>query len=327
MKFKNKLNLKSEKVLLGLFALLFVSSFATTGFILKQDKVANNANKNQLAQIGPDIVGPEALSRDCISLKPVERSTQVLFSFAPLFLPDNAYFDKETKFEITNTCRYDIKIIDPRTLRRRTPQEIVFQNMAPHTVMVLRDLVSQGIQIKSSSNGPYPYIDLQDSNTNISAINDTDKMNCQSCGANGTASYFSLLAQDGESTLKTYNLNAGETKQFVMIAQLNIPENSTFRFRVTLRNVKWLRASDALDNYITEEEVKTHVLSLEESDLLASDFISIQHVPEYSGFSGEGSNLQIDNPELFKQLQNYYQKQSEVLKEKALQSDSTLKKS
>ncbi len=286
MKFKNKLNLKSEKVLLGLFALLFVSSFATTGFILKQDKVANNANKNQLAQIGPDTPPFTTVGSSCLIIDSISgRRTNLQHVVDESNNIDDIQILNRNFFSVKNDCDFPIRLLSPNSLNTLVGQggNSYYTGFSNHLV-----------QTEDPDNYPRGAINITDFNVFPSFVKSNGEiLVCDNCLTPNPGIFINNSYVPNNSTVASYELQPSETKQFHFFTSVRFPHDSSLYYdsvRMLPVNLKWFKtASVESDNYLSLNEIKTRTFSENEKNMFANDFIRMDELLGIDGMDLVGS--------------------------------------
>lgn len=291
MKLLKHLDTRNNKVMLGLFSLLFVVTAVHTNAILR---MTTPETANQSAQVS-------LANNNCIQVNPGFNYTRVYNSIE---LPQNStpYFKVTTTFfNIKNVCPYDVYIIGSQSLNRvATPefshvytslQKIGWQNQ-PETITIPSNLFGQ-----PSSD----FMELLE--------------------AYGTPSPIEIIspnvATSANGRLASYKIEPNQTIDFILSNKHPYNPNSPVSaVRVSMNKLKWFNQSAAQDNIIVPKEVRTYNFPASLQQSMASDVLDV--------FSGcdcvdDGENIKLDteklinSPELEKFIELYKKEKSPAL--------------
>lgn len=275
MKFKNRLNLKSEKVLLGLFALLFVSSFATTGLLLKQNKVASNS-KTQLAQV-VDIsnTNPTRVSQGCLTVTHKNNQANLSFLGDSETYPGN-FYQLRFNFSIKNICNDTVSVIDSVSINEALsrPQLSFF--------------TGEPIDISFTDSSYFP----QD-NTPYSSIAAQQSF-CANCFPGPSPlSYSTSAAIANSPQILGYEIPAGQARDFSFDTSVMLYDNNNLsNIRLVIDKIRYFKRGAMNDNNLTSNEILSYVFTSEERNEYAGDFIKFNHASDYSPGLRPGPQLE-----------------------------------
>jgi len=248
MKLKKHLDLKNSKVLMGLFALLFMGSVAQTGAILKTQQPSRSV-ANQTAQV--------TTIQNCISVSHDYNTSEPLLSSEDQYL-FRAYMN------ITNNCGYSIRIVNPMGLHLENP---------------ITNLKSGRVETLGQNNTPVVIPNLTSSEYGINTY--AELLDCMLCQPSETNEYVSPAGRNG--SLRAASLESGQSRTFAYVFLASVPNNPSYLFRLRPLNLKWFRTSALSDGIVQSSEIQTLNFGRAQSAELATDFIRIQQAGGGSG--------------------------------------------
>ncbi len=259
MKSIKHLDIKNNKVLLGLFSLLFLLVTAQTAAILStQDKVDSNSQTSQVIS-----------SSGCISISPTYNFDEPMFFGEGSTNTPGNFYSFSMHYRITNNCLYPIKIVDPASL---------------HTSLPIQNLKNTGLQIFNSVSeaSPIAVNDFLNNSYNIKAVGEI--IDCYQCGSGAQTFHSSSVGNNGQ--VRVFSLAAGQTKAMNADVRFELPDNPSYIFRATLKNIKWFRDSALSDGSVSASEISTSSFHPSVVNNNASDYVRIYHGPTFSGLTG-----------------------------------------
>ena len=266
MKFIKKMSdFKNQKVMFGLFAVLFMGSIVQTGAILKSQ------SSNQAAQV-------TVANTNCLQVTPKYNYTSVNNNIA--ITDQSSEFNNiiNIQFKVKNVCSYNIYVVSPQTINRvATPdfshsytslQRLGWQNM-PETITTLGEYF------------PQPVNDF------------AEIMSAQSVGQVFTTSAPDVSTHSTQQ-VTSYRISPNQTRDFTLMNVLPFNYNFGPTLRLTIGSLKWSNQTAIQDNLIVPKEVKTYSLPTSLQDSIATDFLTIYNGCDCENNEGVKS-LELDN--------------------------------
>lgn len=261
---KHNSNLLSERIVLGLFSLLFILSAAQVAAILNMQ----DYKIPQKAQV--------TLTSTCLQVTHRGNIDTLQFFDESEFTPANQYWYKQY-FDIKNICSYPVHVINPVSLNNTN-----YPNPLPFTSYV---------KLQTYNNLLVPQ-DLPPSG----AITDQnivfESLACVNCEP-GVETYHTSPASGVPSgNISGYLLNPNQTRNFVITVLLGVPDNSPLAYRIVTDKLKYFNQS-AIPGGIALKEIKTHDFSLTAQNNYATDYVNSSHSPNFEPMMLQGGSATI----------------------------------
>lgn len=251
MRLLKKLDIKNNKVMMGLLSLLFIGSLVQTSAILNVQQKVKKSDQSAQVFPGPRPADPYA-QRTCLEVEHKYNKNSIRFMNSGHDLEFESYFN------IKNICSYNVSVI----------------NLVDN-INYFRDFEFSGFQ-QLNSLGEFEYydeidpVDILVSTYNADNPIATENILCLSCVNYGYASFSGML--------KTYyTIPAGETKLVSFNTGIQVPNGTPYSiardFRVLLEKIKYARSSNLSDGIISENEIIIHNFSEEEKNTFVHDMI------------------------------------------------------
>jgi hypothetical protein len=244
MKFLKRLDVKNNKVLMGLLTLLFLGSAVQTAAILKTQN--DIQNKNLSAQLSQ--------TQDCLNIAHEFNTSEPLTSIAP-----NEYVFK-VYMNVKNNCSYPVSVITPYDL---------------HLGETIDALKFGRFEVLGQNNSPSYIANPTSPEYGINIL--TEYLQCLLCESSVTNVYASPAGRDG--TFRAFSIGAGQTRLMAYWVISTLPDNPGYLLRVRPMNISWFRQSANSDGVITSPEIRSQNLGRSLSGELATDFIRVQNIP------------------------------------------------
>lgn len=275
MKLRKHLNLKSEKVLLVLFALLFATTSLQTLAIVKSYK-NNNINTNQSAQV----IGkyPSTSStlpyNNCVTV--LDHKYNQIFSspLEPVNLNPNGNtndtdYTYEVYFNVKNNCDRPISIIDPSSM-----SSLYKGNPGFYTIN------SFALELNSLPSPTDISLAPPASSFVDAAREEGDCVNCAPTDLAFRVSPAGTLNYQGNDTnLRMYNIPAGQTRIVSFVLQIGRPYPTfgiSHFLRAKLKSFKWTYTNSYISGgIVSADEIFTTTLSASQQQSFATDFANI----------------------------------------------------
>lgn len=262
MKFIKKMSdFKNQKVLLGLFSLLFIGSIVNTGAILKNQAGHQTA---QVAQVKTSTLTDPSLARGCLTTSP---SYNQLFS-NPFDIGNPLDYSFFVGMNITNNCTRPVNIIDPSTLTSQGKNGILDQV----SYMKLD-------RLDGATNSPVN-ITLPGNNFGVEPY--SEAAICLNCPSGSISYRFSPVGtyyeyQAIQPSVRTFPLAVGETKSFQFLLEVSVPHSSDFGWWLKAKPAKfdWFYNSAYADNIVLESEIRTHEFSTLAQETMSTDYLLV----------------------------------------------------
>lgn len=262
MKLIKKIDLKNSKVLLGLFALLFMGSVAQTAAILETQYSLDQSG--QKAQV----ISPTT----CITATHSRNLIEPFFYGDTGVLTGNQY-SYQMFFRIKNICSYDIKVVNPTSYD--TPQP------------TLPSLKNTSVQIMNNLGSPVS-LDISNNVQNIRAL--SELLTCPGCESGATSVHTYPTSPSGNNSISVVNLAAGQSRNISMFVIVDVPDNTSELIRVKLNKLNWFRSDTALsDGIVQDSEITGTSFTSAFSNTTATSYLRAAHSPDYSGMMGDGT--------------------------------------
>ncbi len=260
MRLLKKLDIKNNKVMMGLLSLLFIGSLVQTSAILNvQQKIKNS---DQSAQVFP---GPRPADsyaqRTCLEVEHKYNYNKIISTDYGHYLEFDSYFN------IKNICSYNVSILNLKGNSTRN---------------YLADFDVSGFQ-KLNSLGEFEYhnqfstVDgILASTYNSNNSTGLEFVACLDCVNLGSASFSGFSGQ-------YFTIPSGQTKSATFTAAIRLPNGTPYSishgFRVLLEKIKYARSSNLSDGIISENEIIIHNFSEEEKNAFAHDMTRYELAP------------------------------------------------
>lgn len=303
MKLLKKIDIKNNKVLLGLFALLFMGSAAQTLAILSsQQKSAQSAQVLNYPTLN------NSNQNGCLEF------TYNYNRVEPFLIPSEDIGDGFSQYlfktvgDFKNTCSYPINILNSSGL---SPRYMSVPDDNEGEGGRVTELVYEGLQIL----GSYEPQNIELSNDLYHLTASQELFGCYAGVSDCTQSSQmvstpSSYSNDGQ--IQTFRLNPQQSYKMVINSIIVAPDNFPYPFRTKLKIVKWARSSSLSDGVLSVNEIEEKRFTATESNLYAHDFIRVAY---NAGLVGEGSEIKSENTdEYFKEMMKEWE--VKILKEK-----------
>ncbi len=241
MKLLQRLDIKNNKVLMGLLSLLFIGSAVQTSAILNiQGKVSDNQNAQVLNPI----------SRTCLTVSHKYNEDSIDY-----FTNENSEINRFSNFisyfSVRNRCTYDVRIL-------KLYKE--FTNFGGFDLFNAEYRNSLG-----------EFVTRPDDTTIFGGAVSSENVNCIDCVNSVIYNYFAEPFNTG-----TYLIPAGQTRDFSFVANFTSSQFTELQnLRMVLSHIDYVRSSDVDDGNITESEVRKHRFSASEKKLHAHDLVNV----------------------------------------------------
>jgi hypothetical protein len=273
MKFIKKMSdFKNEKVMFGLFAVLFMGSIVQTGAILKSQSVS------QVAQVKTSTLTDASLARGCLTTSP---SYNQLFS-NPFDVGNPVDYTFFVGMNITNNCARPVNIIDPSTLNSQDKNGVLNQV----SYMTLD-------RLDGATNLPVN-ISLPDNNFEIDPY--AEIVNCVNCPSGSISYRFSPVGTyyyQNATSVRTFPLAIGETRSFQFLLDVSVPHSSGFGWWLKAKpfQFNWFYDSAYADNVVLESEIKTHEFSSLAQEAMSTDYLIVSQDGADGSSCQDGTSL------------------------------------
>jgi hypothetical protein len=253
MKLRKHLNLKSEKVLIVLFALLFATTSVHTLAIVRGSQPA------QVTSIG-----------SCVQV--VSHKYNQFFS-NPFDANPSAELRKDDylykiSLDIKNNCTRPVSIINPGSMSQFYPKS---ESIRQINSFALENLGPAGTpENVSMAPGNFYGIDYS-----------AEYGLCVSCGSGSMVYRLSPLGVDTQPaglSIATYNIPVGQTRTFEFGLSIGLPHSaSDFAsgwLRAKLKSFKWTYTNSYQnDGFVMANEIQTVSLSSAQQESFATDYV------------------------------------------------------
>ncbi|MEZ4210726.1 MAG: hypothetical protein R3B39_00270 [Candidatus Paceibacterota bacterium] len=239
MRLLKKLDIKNNKVMMGLLSLLFIGSLVQTSAILNvQQKIKNSDQSAQVTR------------RTCLEVEHKYNEDKMNYYSNEEGNPYR-YSNFISYFSVKNKCTFDVRIISDAK---------DFTNFGGFKLF--------DAQYRNSAG---EFVSRPDNSTILIDVVANENIVCLDCNDTYIYNYYA-----DPFVVTTYLIPAGATKQFQVIA--NFTSNSQFvelqNLRMTLDHISYIRTSALTDGNITENEISDHLFSTEEKNLHAHDLVN-----------------------------------------------------
>ncbi len=265
MKFIKKMSdFKNQKVMFGLFAVLFMGSIVQTGAILKSQ------SSNQAAQVLLNS-GP---TKSCLSVTHLYNQSE-FFHNGPDFSPPGDYYRFRGAYRIKNNCAFGVKILD-------TDQ--YSQNIAK-------------LQGLSWSGNP---VDLNLTDETVfpnSQWAPAETVDCLNCFSPSDSAQSYPVSSQSSPTINAFPLSSGQERDYIVTKYVSVYDSNDFSnlyqnyIRVMVNEIKYFKDSALSDGVVSSSEVATSLFTSSEKEMYVGDYVKFIHNGDYSGMAGEDSNI------------------------------------
>jgi hypothetical protein len=256
----------SERVVMGLFSLLFILSAAQVSALL-------NMGDYQLAQ-----VVNFTNDKKCLQVTHLYNTDEFFHNGASSPQPGNFYRFRGF-FNIKNVCAFDITIIDPFTLNQ--PGTFDFAT--------LQGLSNTGTPVNLNTNDSSVF------SSNVSGLF-SEKVDCPNCfNPEEQFAFYSSSTATSPSGVGGFKLSSGTTRTFFV--QTYVPVYDTSEtvnqyqnfIRVMVNKFKWFRQSALSNGNVEANEIVTQSFSIAEKNMHVGDYVRFKHTADYPEITGEST--------------------------------------
>jgi hypothetical protein len=261
MKSFKGLDTKSNKVILGLFSLLFiVTALHTSAIVDLSFKTQEVSQKGQVISINANNSG----INDCIRVRHLYNEVRTYSGINGFSSSSNHFYFPSINFEIQNACPHPIHIVESSHITNptfNTPQfELVSGKIQ---VRNTGSTVGEDVVLGQYSNGlPYQIL---------------EQLNCSNCpGFGPSATPSNAVFAPGSNEIRYYTIPASSTRNFNY--NVFIPSDSAsivFPMRLVLNNLKWFKNQALSDNYIATKEILNYRIPSLLRDMFATSFVNL----------------------------------------------------
>lgn len=267
---KHNSNLLSERVVFGLFSLLFILSAAQVAAILDMSEYEIKSGAQVMTSAGClqvthrfNIDNPQFFDESDMVLGPVN---QYLFY---------------QYFNIKNICSYNIYVINPQSLNPQmdlSNPEATLPSLSYSKIQRLNyDLNPENINVAPFANGYSLVVPLEM----------TDCPNCES----GTVAFHASPVATSPEGLQAYRFAPNQTRLVTFLTLVGLPDDPGLSFRVVLEKIKYF-TEGAIAGGVGSHEIKTHSFSTTTQNNHASDYIVVTHSPNYEPMILQGGGAE-----------------------------------
>jgi len=275
MKFIKNLDIKNNKVLLGLFALLFVGSIAQTHAILKTRSELNNGQSAQVISAGSLSPNSPSSSSNCLRVSPISSVTETLFTN-----PEIKNYIYYMNWSVKNICKFAINVVNPYVYHQGEGG-------------ILTSLINTEVQVIDSVNNP---ININVANNTYGIQGVTEAFLCISCESGAVTNHS--YPEGFFEQIPTFNFDSEQTRNIKIFVNLSVPDNTSAFIRTRLKSLFYFRSSTALaDNIIQNSEIVTASFPNSFSNPTATSYFRANRPTYMDGLMGEGTRDEIAKPE------------------------------
>ncbi len=240
-----KMNLKNQKVLIGLMSLLFVTSFVHTKAIVGIGKSAVSepaqvisANSNNCLQVGSAYNFLEDYKSD--SYPPGNVHTFTIY------------------LNIRNVCGNTVHIMNSASMNQ-------YNKLGQVTNLT-------GVSLQTfNSVAPLSPIEILPGQTNYPITIYNESVRCLDCVGGEALYYTSPVGTQGN--VNAFTLNAYQGKVFELSMVTATPIDNLLLYRVVPKKIKWFHQNALSDSIVSATEVKTTAFSSADQLNLATDYL------------------------------------------------------
>lgn len=245
---KHNSNLLNERVVFGLFSLLFILSAAQVAAILDMNEYEIKSG----AQVS-------SMSSSCLQVTHKANIDVLQFYDESELTPANQYWFRQY-FSIKNICSYNVHIINPTGLNQNNAlnplPSLSYTKLQTHTNLTPQD------------------VPLIGNNYETSVV--FEAMVCSDCESGALAEHYSPLATGQSGQIHAYALAPGQTRLFEITDLVSMPDYPTAPMRITTDKIKYFPQS-AVAGGVADREIKTHTFNTAAQNTHATDYVVSSH--------------------------------------------------
>lgn len=266
---KHNSSILSERVILGLFSLLFILSAAQVAAILEMGDY-------QLAQVSSTTGAP----KKCLQITHKYNTDEFFHNGASSQSPGH-YYRFRGYFDIKNICNFDIHIVDPSTVNQ--PDTLVFTTL-------------QGLSFSAVTAGNPVTLDPNDPIVFPASQNAPGEMiSCPNCyEPNEQLAWYTSSVATVPEGIGAYRLAAGQTRNFFVQTYTSLFDGNDIvnpyqnYVRVMVNKFQWFRDIALANSAVEAQEIITQEFTAAEKKAYAGDYVKFKHSVDYPEMDGGG---------------------------------------
>lgn len=262
---KHESNFVTERVVFGLFSLLFILSAAQVAAIINID-----SQPAQTVKAGGTLIPSYNEYSNCVSFVSHKYNK---ISSNPFDVPASSGgvdtdYSYEVYFDVKNNCERPVSIIDPATLSTTYKNQPAYFSISSFALE------------QNTAAGPVN-VPLEPGATNIinSVMEEGSCVSCELSAMVFRASPLGTVTQGGVSGVRAYEIPVGQTRTFAFTFDIGrpYPTNGFVMFlRAKLKSFKWTYANSYVSGgVVSADEIYTRVLTQTQQDVVATDYVNI----------------------------------------------------
>lgn len=257
---KHNSNMINERVVFGLFSLLFILSAAQVAAILDM----NDYQLPQLAQVkGLPQPGDTVLStNNCVQVTPLMNNLSAQLSIWEA--PTHYTYGYDMYYDIKNNCNNIVHIIDSKTLVNVSNNVLDSMHYA---------------RIERLTGNALTPLEIPIPNNTENIIGRYESFTCFACPLGSTAyrnSPVGTYINGGTPAVSAFSIPVGATVRTKMSTLIDVPDATSAWYRMTPFRIKWfyqsaLSANSTLGAQVDSTEIKTY--SFPNPNAVATDLV------------------------------------------------------